>query len=132
MVDRVVPLTTQQVDVEEEATDSGEGDGVKEGGGDREGAGGEAKARAGEVEKADVQQATLTLGTCIHTHKHTNTCKHYATYTHIHTHKSLPRHSDKEADSRVQLVRRVAPPTGIFVCVYFMCTNAYMRVFVHM
>ena len=65
MVDRVVPLTTQQVDVEEEATDPGEGDGVEEGGGDREGAGGGAEARAGEVEEADVQQATLTLGTAL-------------------------------------------------------------------
>ena len=73
------------MNVEEEAADPGDRDkeGAEEEAG--EGAGAGAGAEAGEVEEANVQQATQSLGTCIHTQKYTYTCR----YTHMPNMKNI-------------------------------------------
>ena len=73
------------MNIEEEA--AGPGDRDEEGAEEEvgEGAGAGAEAGTGEVEEVDVQQATQSLGTCIHTQKYTYTCR----YTHIPNMKTI-------------------------------------------
>ena len=71
------------MNVEEEA--AGPGDRDEEGAEEEAGAGAEAGEGEGEVEEADVQQATQSLGTCIHTQKYTYTCR----YTHMPNMKNI-------------------------------------------
>ena len=73
------------MNVEEEAVGPGDRDkeGAEEEAGEGAGAGG--GAGEGEVEEADVQQATQSLGTCIHTQKYTCTCR----YTHMPNKKNI-------------------------------------------
>ena len=79
------------MNVEDEAAGPGDRDkeGAKEEAGEGAGAGAGAEAGAGagegEVEEADVQQATQSLGTCIHTQKYTYTCR----YTHMPNMKNI-------------------------------------------
>ena len=77
------------MNVEEEATGPGNRD--EEGAEEEpeeeagEGAGAGAGEGEGEVEEADVQQATQSLGTCIHIQKYTYTCR----YTHMPNKKNI-------------------------------------------
>ena len=77
------------MNVEEEAAGPGDRDkeGAEEEAGAGAGAGAEAGAGAGagKAEEADIQQATQSLGTCIHTQKYTYTCR----YTHMPNMKNI-------------------------------------------